>query len=342
MIKRNKNKVFIIAEAGVNHNGQVRLAKKLVDAAKRAGCDAVKFQIFKAEDLVLQTAKLADYQKKNKDNKAKNQYQLIKGLELSFDNFREIKHYCDERRIIFLATPFDYKSADLLEKLNVFSFKIPSGEVTNIPFLEYVARKKKPIILSTGMSNLYEVKEAVKTIYNAGNKNLILLHCVTEYPAPFKEVNLQVIHTMRKIFGLKVGYSDHTLGIEIPIAAVALGAEVIEKHLTLDRNLPGPDHKSSLEPDEFKKMVTAIRNVEQAMGDGIKRPMRSEMKSLSIVRRSLVSAQDLIKGQKITLKDLAIKRPGDGIPPRNLQKVLGLKVKKGIRRDTVIYWSDLT
>ncbi len=328
--------VFIIAEAGVNHNGRLHLAKQLVDAAKKSGCDAVKFQIFKAEDVVSQEALLAGYQK-NKENKAKNQFQLIKKLELSYDDFRELKQYCHKRRIIFMATPFDRDSADFLDQLGIGVFKISSGEVTNIPFLEYIARKKKMIILSTGMSYLNEVKRAVKVILGTGNKHLILLHCVTEYPAPFNEINLQVLNTLKKSFHLPVGYSDHTLGTEIPIAAVALGAKVIEKHLTLDRDLPGPDHQSSLEPDEFKQMVRAIRHVEQAMGDGVKKPTQSEMKNLVVVRRSLVAARYIHQGEKINLEDIAIKRPGHGIPPGDLPKVIGLRAKYNIKKDAVIH-----
>lgn len=328
--------VFVIAEAGVNHNGRLHLAKQLVDAAKKSGCDAVKFQIFKAEDVVSQEALLAGYQK-NKENKAKNQFQLIKKLELSYDDFRELKQYCHKRRIIFMATPFDRDSADFLDQLGIGVFKISSGEVTNIPFLEYIARKKKMIILSTGMSYLNEVKRAVKVILGTGNKHLILLHCVTEYPAPFNEINLQVLNTLKKSFHLPVGYSDHTLGTEIPIAAVALGAKVIEKHLTLDRDLPGPDHQSSLEPDEFKQMVRAIRHVEQAMGDGVKKPTQSEMKNLVVVRRSLVAARYIHQGEKINLEDIAIKRPGHGIPPGDLPKVIGLRAKYNIKKDAVIH-----
>ncbi len=332
----NSKTVFIIAEAGVNHNGRLKLAKQLVDAAHQAGCDAVKFQIFKAEAVVSREAFLAEYQKKDKSQKVQNQLQLIKNLELSYEDFQELKEYCHQRGIIFMATPFDHDSADFLDQLDVSVFKISSGEVTNIPFLQYIAQKKKMIILSTGMSYLHEVQQAVKAIQAKGNNQLILLHCVTEYPAPFNEINLRVLHTLKETFHLPVGYSDHTLGIEIPIAAAALGAKVIEKHLTLDRNLPGPDHQSSLEPDEFKHMVTAIRHVEQAMGDGMKKPAPCELKNISVVRRSLIAARDIQKGERIQLGDIEIKRPGHGIPPGDLPKIIGKKAKRLIVKDTVL------
>lgn len=332
------NRVFIIAEAGVNHNGKLPLAKKLADRAKEAGCDAVKFQTFKAKNLVSSKANLAAYQKKNRSNGAKNQLELIKELELSFEDFKALKAYCDRKGILFLSTPFDYESVDLLLRLGVPAFKISSGEVNNIPFLQYVAGKRKPVILSTGMSSLAEVKEAARVILGCGNKDLILLHCTTEYPTPFSGVNLKAMDTLRKTFNVLVGYSDHTLGIEVAIAAAARGACVIEKHFTLNRNFPGPDHKSSLEPDELKKMVAAIRNVEESLGDGIKKPAKCEQKNIPIVRKSLVAAREIPRGEVITMDKIAVKRPGYGIVPGKINKVIGLRARTNIKIDEVITW----
>ncbi len=335
------NRVFIIAEAGVNHNGKMSLAKRLVDAAKKAGCDAVKFQTFNADKLVSKHADLASYQKQNRSNGAKNQLELIRKLELSFNDFKVLKAYCDKKGILFLSTPFDFDSVDALVQLGVPVFKIPSGEVNNIPFLKYVAKKRKPIILSTGMSYLAEVKEAVRAIFRCGNKDLILLHCVTEYPTPYAQVNLKTMDTLRKTFNVPVGYSDHTLGIEVAIAAAARGACIIEKHFTLDRNLPGPDHKASLEPDELKEMVNSIRNVEKSLGDGVKRPAKCEQKNIPIVRKSLVAAQKILQGERITKNDIAIKRPGYGIAPGNFDKIIGLKTRTDINTDEVITWEQI-
>ena len=336
-----KNRVFIIAEAGVNHNGNLSLAKRLVDVAKEAGCDAVKFQTFKADQLVSKHAGLAEYQKKDRGPGSKNQYELIRKLELSFEQFRELKVYCDQKEIIFLSTPFDFESADRLTQLRVPIFKLSSGEITNVPFLEYVAKKGKPIILSTGMSSLAEVKGAVKAIYHCRNKNLVLLHCTTQYPTPFSEVNLRAMDTLSKVFNIPVGYSDHTLGIEVAVAAVARGASVIEKHFTLDRNLSGPDHKASLEPEELKEMVTSIRNIEKSLGDGIKKPAECEQKNIAIVRKSLVAARRISKGELITNDHVAIKRPGYGIAPENLSKVIGLKARIDIDEDEVFQWKQI-
>jgi len=276
---------FIIAEAGVNHNGDIGLAKQLIDAAVDAGADAVKFQTFKAENVVLKTAPKARYQKETTDA-AESQYEMLRKLELTAQDFVELKNYCDRGNILFMSTPHDQESINTLDELGVEVFKVGSGDITNIPYLKHMARKGKPIILSTGMSYLSEVDEAVRIIQDAGNEQLILLHCVSNYPADPSDVNLHAMETMRKAFAVPIGYSDHTLGIEIPIAAVAMGACVIEKHFTLDRQLPGPDHRASLEPPELKAMVDGIRKVEQALGDGRKMPASSEEDTRRVARRS--------------------------------------------------------
>lgn len=325
-----------MAEAGVNHNGQLQLAKQLIDAAKTAGCDAVKFQTFRSERLVSKKAQLAAYQKRHKSNNEQNQWDLIKRLELSWVEFKKLKEYCQKKKILFVSTPFDFESVDLLEKLNVPFLKISSGEVTNLPFLKYIAQKGRPVILSTGMSTLKEVEEAVKVIVQTGNKNLVLLHCVTEYPAPVKEINLRAMLTLQKAFHFPVGYSDHTLGIEVAVAAVALGARVIEKHLTLDRHLPGPDHRASLMPSEFQQMVMAIRNVEKALGDGIKRPASCEVKNLPIVRKSITAAEPIFKGELITSEKVTLKRPGYGLAPKFLPDVIGKRAAVNIAPDEPI------
>lgn len=332
----SKNRVFIIAEAGVNHNGKLSLARKLVDAAKKSGCDAVKFQTFKAENLVAPDARLAGYQKRRGSNGIKNQFDLIKKLELTSDDFRKLKKYCEKKKIIFLSTPFDYESVDLLSKLKVPAFKLGSGEITNLPFLRYVAKKKKAVILSTGMAEIPEIKQAVNAIYDAGNKRLVLLHCVTEYPAPYKEVNLKAMQSLSNMFKIPVGFSDHTEGIEVAIAAVALGAKVIEKHLTLDRSMEGPDHQASLEPQVFQQMVNAIRHVEKSLGDGVKRPMSSEKKYIHLVRKSIITVEDITKGEKISENDIAIKRPGHGIPPEEINKVIGQRARISIKKNQVL------
>jgi N,N'-diacetyllegionaminate synthase len=334
------NKVFIIAEAGVNHNGNLNLARKLIAAAKLAGADAVKFQSFSADKLVAASTPKAGYQKQT-TNKDETQHAMIKRLELSLEDHQALIKECRRQRIQFLSTPFDEGSADLLEKLGVKIFKIPSGEITNIPFLEFLARKRKPLILSTGMSNLVEIKEAVQSIFKAGNKKLTLLHCVTEYPAPFNQLNLKAIQTLLKEFRLTTGFSDHSLGVEASIAAVSLGAVVIEKHLTLGRDLPGPDHKASLEPEEFKTMVQTIRHIEQALGDGKKQAMPCEKKYIDLVRKSVVANKVILKGEKISNDHIAMKRPGHGIQPKEVKKVIGRRAKRTIQMDDVILWKDL-
>ena len=339
-------KIFIIAEAGVNHNGDSKLAFRLVDKAKEAGADAVKFQTFKSEQLVSRNVALAQYQKDNMPEARENQYQMLKRLELSFDNFKRIKEYCGKKDIIFLSTPFDYESADFLEEI-VPLYKISSGDLTNLPFLEYIARKNKPVILSTGMSTLSEVKEAVaaiqknqKSISASPYSPLILLHCTTNYPCPYAEVNLGAMQTLRDTFGLPVGYSDHTLGIEISIAAAALESTVIEKHFTLDRNMKGPDHKASIEPDELKAMVKAIRNIEESLGDGIKRQTEKELEIMGAIRKGLVAARDLKENEIIQRDMFTIKRPVYGIQPFELKKVIGLRLKRDKKEDESLVWED--
>jgi N-acetylneuraminate synthase/N,N'-diacetyllegionaminate synthase len=327
--------IFIVAEAGVNHNGDVDLGKELIDVAKEAGADAVKFQTFKAEALVSKYAEKAEYQKET-TSPIESQYLLIKKLELGDDELKELYDHAKKRNIIFLSSAFDEKSADLLDSLGVPAFKIPSGEITNIPLLQHIAQKKKPIILSTGMATMDEIEEALNIIKEEGLEDIILLHCITDYPARVSDVNLRVMVTLRKKFDLPVGFSDHTLGIDMPIAAAALGAAFIEKHFTLDRNLPGPDHKSSLEPAELKEMVRAIRNVEEALGDGIKRLTDAEEKNKKILRRSIVAKVNISRGGVLTKEMLDLKRPGFGIAPKYLNKIIGKKAKKDIRVDELI------
>ena len=330
---------FVIAEAGVNHNGDLKLAKKLVTAAKQAGADAVKFQTFKAENLVSGSAKMADYQKKN-IGKKESQLEMLKKLELSNSNFRELKKYCDEKKIIFLSTAHTEDAVDLLDPL-IPVHKIGSGDLTNLPFLKKIAKKRKPIILSTGMAVLSEIKEAVEAIKKAGNSKVILLHCTTNYPCPLEEVNLRAMQAIKKEFDLPVGYSDHTSGIMVSVMAAALGAVVIEKHFTLDRNLSGPDHRASLEPDDLKEMVKEIRNIEKVLGSATKKPSKSEEKIKKVVRKSIIARTDILKNTKITKEMLIIKRPGTGILPKHLNKVVGRIVKKEIKQDELIQFKDL-
>jgi len=337
---KSVRRVFIIAEAGVNHNGSLEIAKKLIDAAKKAGVDAIKFQTFKAEKLVSESAPKADYQKRT-TSVEESQYDMLKRLELSKEDHVELIHYCRQKRMTFLSSPFDETSADLLEQLCVSAFKIPSGEITNHPFLKHVARKNKPLILSTGMSTLGEVEEALQVIYSTGNRSVTLLHCVTEYPAPFHEINLKAMLTMRQAFQIPVGYSDHTPGLEIALAAVALGAEVIEKHFTLDKNMEGPDHRASLEPRELRAMVRAIRNVEKALGDGIKRPAACELRNIAIARKCIVAAREIKKGETLETSSIALKRSGNGIDPRDLKKIMGLKARVNIKGNDRITWDML-
>ncbi len=331
--------VFIIAEAGVNHNGSLNSAKKIVDAAKEAGADAVKFQTFKAEDVTTKTAELAEYQKKNIE-KNETQLEMIKKLELSYEDFRKLKNYCDKKQIIFLSTPHSEDAANFLESL-VVAYKIGSGDLTNLPLLEGVAQKKKPMILSTGMSGLREIREAVKLIKKNGNKEIVLLHCTTNYPCPINEVNLKAMATLKKEFDLPVGYSDHTKGFLAPVMAAALGAQIIEKHFTLDKKLPGPDHKASQEPKGFKKMVCMVREAEKIMGSATKKPTEGEKKIMKIVRKSIVAKIEIKAGQIIKKEMLDLKRPGTGIEPKHINRIIGRKAKINIKEDQLINWKDL-
>jgi N,N'-diacetyllegionaminate synthase len=337
---KKRRGTYIIAEAGVNHNGSVEIAKKLVEEAKKAGANAVKFQTFKADKLASRFAAKAEYQKVTTASD-ESQIDMIRKLELSESDHVELIDLCGKKKIDFLSSPFDEESADLLDQLGVPAFKIPSGEITNHPFLEHIARKKKPMILSTGMSSLEEVQEAVAVIFSTGNAALTLLHCVTEYPAPVEETNLRAMITMKETFGLPVGYSDHTPGIEVAVAAVALGAQVIEKHFTVDRTMPGPDHRASLEPAELREMVRAIRNVEKAMGNGKKGPARCEVKNMTVARKSIVALKPISAQEVISREKVGIKRPGNGIQPKDLEKIIGLKAKRNIGQDEVIAWKDL-
>ena len=335
----NNAPCFIIGEAGVNHNGDIEIAKKMIDVAKNAGVDAVKFQTFKAENVASKYAEMAVYQRRNTGYEEK-QLDMIKKFELNYDDFKILKDYCDRKEIMFLSTPHSPDAIDFLEPL-IPIYKIASGDLTNIPFLEKVARKGKPIILSTGMATLGEIEEAIWTIEKEGNREVLLLHCISSYPAKIEDINLRVIQTLKEAFKLPVGFSDHTLSTVIPAAAVALGTCVIEKHFTLDKNMNGPDHKTSLEPDELKEMVGNIREVEKAIGDGIKKPTPEEKKIKKVARRSLVANIDILKGEIVRGEMISIKRPGYGIEPKYLKTVLGKKVKRDIRKDEVIKWRDL-
>lgn len=333
------SKTLIIAEAGVNHNGSIELAKKLVEKAKDAGVDYIKFQTFKASKLVTKAAKQAEYQQKNIGKEGDSQYQMLKKLELSPEEHEVLIDYCHQLGIKFFSTAFDFDSIDYLHSLNLGLWKIPSGEVTNYPFLKLIAAYNEKTILSTGMCDIQDVRNAVEALYKNGlsKENLILLHCNTEYPTPFEDVNLKAMNALRKEFGVEVGYSDHTKGIEVPIAAVALGATVIEKHFTLDSTLPGPDHKASLEPDELKAMVSAIRNIEKAVGgDGTKHVSESEKKNIAIARKSIVAACDIKAGEVFTEQNLTVKRPGNGISPMRWEEVLGQKAKRDFNEDELI------
>lgn len=325
-------KVFIIAEAGVNHNGSLDLAKKLVDKALEAGVDCIKFQTFKSENLVSMSAQMAEYQKENL-GKDESQYKMLKGLEISFEEFKELKKYCEEKNIMFLSTPFDLESCDFLNDLDMKIFKIPSGEITNLPYLRKINSFGKKVILSTGMANLNEIQDALNVLKDC---EVSLLHCTTEYPCPYDNVNLNAIDTLRKEFKLEVGYSDHTQGIEVPIAAVAKGATIIEKHFTLDRNMEGPDHKASLEPNELKQMVTSIRNIEKAFGNGTKEPQECEKKNIEIARKSIVAKINIKKGEIFTENNLTTKRPGSGISPMKWDFIIGKTATKDYQEDELI------
>jgi len=313
------------------------MAKKMIDSAVDAGTDLVKFQTFKAETLVTEKAEKADYQK-NLTNKDESQFEMIKKLELDRSAHVELIDYCEQKNIQFLSTAFDHESIDLLAEINIPFFKIPSGEITNLPYLRHIGHKDKPVVMSTGMATLQEVQAALNVLLEAGVKknDLTILHCNTEYPTPMEDVNLKAMLTMRDELGVAVGYSDHTLGIEVPVAAVALGASVIEKHFTLDRTLPGPDHAASLEPHELKEMVSAIRNIEKAMGNGMKKPSPSEIKNIPIARKSIVAKKSIKIGEKFSESNLTVKRPGTGICPMQWDDIMNQKSKKYFNMDDLI------
>ena len=326
---------FIIAEAGPNHNGDFDTALRLVDAAKRAGVDCVKFQTFVSEELISKRAEKAEYQKKT-TGADESQYEMLKKLELSFDQFRELKKYCDETGIMFLSTPFDIPSVRFLQELDIAFWKIPSGEITNYPYLVEIAKTHKDVVMSTGMSEMEEIAAAIKVLRENGAGRISLLHCNTEYPTPFEDVNLRAMDTLRDAFGVPVGYSDHSLGISVPIAAAARGAQIIEKHFTLDRNMEGPDHKASLELNEFKSMVSAIRNIEKALGTGSKVASPSEIENKDIARKSIVASRMIKKGEVFSKENITTKRPGSGISPMKWYNVIGTVAKRDFQEDELI------
>ena len=333
--------VYVIAEAGVNHNGDVELARQLIDAAHAAKADAVKFQTFKTEKILTRTASMADYQKENLGSED-TQFQMIKALELSHGDFAALQTYAESIGIDFLSTPDDEDSLDFLaDALDLPWLKIGSGEVTNLPFLRRIAEKQKPMILSTGMSTIGEVERAVRTIQELNHQELVLLHCTTNYPCPPAEVNLRAMQTLQHAFNTRVGYSDHTIGTEVPVAAVAMGAVMIEKHITLDKNMEGPDHRASLNPNEFGEMVRQIRAIELALGNGVKWPNASEEKIKQQVRRRVVAARALEAGTVLTWEHLAFKRANAGIFVDQVDHLIGCKLKDGLREDTPLSWSNV-
>lgn len=336
-LKTMTENVFIIAEAGVNHNGSLVTAKRLVDAAREAKADAVKFQTFKAESIACRSARKALYQRRLTDTN-ETQFKMLKRLELGTNEYKALIDYCREKRIIFLSSPFDLESIDLLCKLGLKIFKIPSCEITNVPYLRKIGTLGKKIIISSGMSTMKEIKDALKILLSSGTRkrDIIVLHCNSSYPTPMEDVNLRAMIAIKNSLNVKVGYSDHALGIEVPIAAVALGARVIEKHFTLDKNMEGPDHKASILPKEFGLMVNAIRNIEKAMGNGIKRPTRSELLNISAVRKSIVADRYIKKGEIFTDKNIAVKRPGTGISPKRWNEAIGRVSKKSFKEDELI------
>lgn len=331
------NHVIIIAEAGVNHNGSLKLAKEMVLAAKEAGVDYIKFQTGIPEKVISKFAEMADYQKTNVGVK-ESQLDMVRKIMLPKDEFQELKKYCDQQGIKFMSTPFDLTSIDVLKPLGMDYWKIPSGEITNLPYLRKIARLHQPVILSTGMSCLGEIEDALRVLTEEGleKEQISLLHCNTEYPTPFEDVNLKALLTLKECFGVRVGYSDHTKGIEVPIAAVAMGAEIIEKHFTLDKTLPGPDHVASLEPQELKAMVESIRNIEKAKGTGIKQVSSSEKKNIAIARKSIIAALDIKAGEAFTEENLTVKRPGNGINPMRWDEVIGQVAKRDFVEDELI------
>ena len=329
--------VFIIAEAGVNHNGSIELAQKLIDVAVEAGADAVKFQTFKTENLVSKNAQKASYQKET-THREESQFDMIKKLELDIDTHRELIKYCKSKNIVFLSTPFDLDSIKLLSDLGLEIFKIPSGEITNLPYLRLIGSLNKKVILSTGMANISDIEKALDVLIAEGTlkENITVLHANTMYPTPMKDVNLKAMNTIGKTFDISFGYSDHTLGIEVDIAAVALGATVIEKHFTLDKNMEGPDHKASLEPDELKMMVKGIRNIELALGNGIKKPSPSETPNIEVARKSIVANKNIKKGDLLTVDNITTKRPATGISPMRWDEIVGTIATKSYTKDELI------
>jgi N-acetylneuraminate synthase len=336
-------KVIIIAEAGVNHNGDMNIARGLIDAAAEARADYVKFQTFKTEKLVSAAAKKAEYQSRNTGDEGGSQFEMLKKLELSVEQHQELIAYCNEKKVKFLSTAFDLESIDLLNSLNIQLFKIPSGEITNLPYLEKIGFLNKDVIVSTGMCVMSEIEEAIHVLVKSGTnrKNISVLHCTTDYPTAMNDVNLRAMLEIQRQLDVPVGYSDHTLGIEIPVAAVALGAVIIEKHFTLDKALPGPDHKASLDPSELKAMVSAIRNVEVAMGKSLKEPTAAERKNMLVARKSIHLAQALKAGSKIGKSDLVMKRPGDGISPMKMEDVIGKRLRSDQAAEHMLRWEDL-
>ncbi len=328
---------IIIAEAGVNHNGSIELARQLVEAAHRSGVDYVKFQTFKAEKIANKFAGQAEYQQHNLKEKS-SQVEMLRRLEINFEDFRHLNKTCKDVGIKFMSTPFDLESIDFLAGIGMDYMKVPSGEITNLPYLRKIAKTGIPVIMSTGMCRMGEIEEAMDVLYNGGlsTDRITLLHCNTEYPTPMIDVNLRAMETLRSAFGTKVGYSDHTKGIEVPIAAVAMGASVIEKHFTLDRTLPGPDHVASLEPDELKQMVESIRNIELAMGHSEKCVSSSERKNIQVARKSIVAAKNIKKGETLSENNLTVKRPGNGISPMKWDSVIGMSAKRDFQEDELI------
>ena len=329
--------VFIIAEAGVNHNGKIDLAYKLIDVASNSGADAVKFQTFKTENLVSKNAPKAAYQK-NSTNESESQFSMLKKLELDFSVHKKLIDYCNKKDIIFLSTPFDHESIDLLNELNLQIFKIPSGEITNLTYLRHIGTLGKEVILSTGMSTLKEIEDALKILIDSGTSkgNITVLHANTMYPTPMEDVNLRAMQTIRDKFKVRVGYSDHTLGIEVSIAAVTMGATVIEKHFTLDKSMDGPDHKSSIDPKQLKAMVRSIRNIEKALGSSIKKPSKSEEPNIIAARKSIVACKSIKKGELFTEKNITTKRPGSGISPMNWDLIIGKVAKRDYQIDDLL------
>jgi N,N'-diacetyllegionaminate synthase len=336
------NSVYVIAEAGVNHNGDVPTALKLIDAAVKAGADAVKFQTWQSAGLnVSQATPLTDYQSEALGSDVSGQVEMLDALGLDFEAFSILKSHCESHGLDFISTPDDEASINLLADLNVAYIKTASAEINNIPFLRLIAKRGIPMIVSTGMSTLVEVERAIEAIRSEGLEDLTVLHCTSEYPSPVEDVNLRAMQTLREAFGVNVGYSDHTRGTDVAVAAVSLGANMIEKHYTLDRNQQGPDHEASLEPDELTEMISSIRRTELFLGDGVKRVMKSEAKNRPLMRRSLVASASLPAGHTLTMSDVLAKRPGTGIAPYLLDEVVGRTTRKPIAEDTLIEWSDL-